>query len=389
MTSFLPYGRQWIERDDIDAVSAVLGSDLLTTGPVVSRFEEALAAATGAKHAIVCSSGTAALHLACLAAGLGPGDVAAVPAMTFVATANCVRYVGAEVAVADVDRGTGLVTTKSLDAAASMRPGINAVLPVHLNGQTCDVSSIRAWASRRGAVVIEDACHALGTTYEVGGLRYRVGQCAHSDMCVFSFHPVKTVTMGEGGAVTTNDDDLANRLRQFRSHGIERDARHFIHSDMADAPWYYEMQHLGFNYRATDIHCALGLSQLRKLDRFAERRRTLAHIYDEFFSGYDHIDTLPRIDSCDAVLHLYPVFFDWDRLPGGRAQAMNELCAQGIGTQVHYIPVHRQPYYEGLGPCPGADFYYRRALSIPFFPAMMKRDAERVVAALVDIIGST
>ena len=290
---FLPYGRQVIDDDDIAAVVAVLKGDFLTTGPTVEKFEAAFAERVGARFAVACSSGTAALHLATLAAGLGEGDSAIVPTVTFLATANAVRFVGADVVFADVDKATGLLRPEDLEMAIAASSGnAKAVLPVHLGGQSADMAAIAKIAKRHGMIVIEDACHALGTTLDDGV----VGDCQHSAMAAFSFHPVKTIAMGEGGAVTTNDPVLYEKLTRLRNHGMTRDPQRFSNDDLAFGddgspnPWYYEMPEVGFNYRASDIHCALGLSQLRKLDAFVSARRSLADTYDRLlapFAPYD------------------------------------------------------------------------------------------------------
>jgi UDP-4-amino-4,6-dideoxy-N-acetyl-beta-L-altrosamine transaminase len=395
----LPYGRHQIEADDIAAVAAVLGSEWLTTGPTVPAFEAALAGKLGARHAVACSSGTAGLHLTMLALSLGPGDAVVVPSMTFLATANAVRFVGAEVVFADVDSETGLMGPAEVEAALA-RDGdarVQAVLPVHFAGQCMDPAGIAALAAERGLVVVEDACHAIGTTYVTsGGGRAAVGACRDSAMCVFSFHPVKTVTMGEGGAVTTNDEGLAGRLRLFRNHGMTRDPDRFETTDTALAgdrspnPWYYEMAEIGFNYRASDIHCALGLSQLGKLDRFVAKRRVLAAHYGALLAPLaPMVRPLGRVPACEPGWHLYVVLVDFDALGRDRATVMTRLKERGIGTQVHYMPLHLHPYYRrryGEMSLPGSEAYYARAVSLPLFPGMADADVDRVVATLRTIL---
>jgi UDP-4-amino-4,6-dideoxy-N-acetyl-beta-L-altrosamine transaminase len=394
MSAFLPYGRQVIEDDDIAAVAEVLRGDWLTTGPTVDRFEAAFAAKVGAPHAVVCSSATAGLHLAAMAAGLGPGDTAIVPAVTFVATANAIRYVGGDVVFADVDPTTGLMRPEDLKRALVQAKGlVKAVLPVHLAGQCEDMVEISALAREAGATVIEDACHALGATAE----GQPIGACQHSDMSVFSFHPVKTLAMGEGGAVTTRDPDLAERLARFRSHGLVRDAARMENASLSTAadgtanPWYYEMPEPGFNYRASDIQCALGLSQLAKLDRFVATRRELADLYDRLLKALgSKVVPLRRTGFCDPAWHLYVAMIDFAALGMDRAALMRALHARGIGSQVHYLPVARQPYYErlyGRVALPGADAYYDRCLSLPLFAGMDHGDVERVVSHLREVIG--
>lgn len=398
---FLPYGRQLVEEDDVAAVAAVLCSDWLTTGPTVEAFEEAFAARVGARFAVSCSSGTAALHLAALALALAPGERVVVPALTFLATANAARFVGAEVAFADVDPDTGLMCADHLEQAiedgAAAGP-VKAIFPVHMNGQCVDMAAVARLASERGLKVVEDACHALGTTYGTsGGERVAVGSCRDSDMAAFSFHPVKTIAMGEGGTVTTNDEALYRRLSKLRNHGMTRELEDIENSELAVTasgspnPWYYEMHEVGFNYRASDIHCALGLSQLQKLDRFVAKRRALAAHYDELLTSLAPvIRPVGRVASCDPAWHLYVVLIDFDAAGIERADMMKGLRERGIGTQVHYLPLHLQPYYRrryGDRDLPGAERYYSRALSLPLFPAMEAADVDRVVTALTELIG--
>lgn len=394
---FLPYGRHQIDEDDIAAVVAVLRSDSLTGGPVVAEFEQAFAERVGARFAVACANGTAGLHLAAMALGLGPNDAVIVPTLTFLATANAARYVGAEVAFADVDPATGLMRPEDLLEAHANAVGrkIRAVIPVHLNGQCVDMESIAEFAGRNGLRIIEDACHAIGATYRTrSGEEVRVGACRHSDMTVFSLHPVKTIAMGEGGVVTTNDPDLHAALLRLRNHGMVREASRFVQRDEAfDAdgqpnPWYYEMPEPGYNYRASEIHCALGLSQLRKLDRFLARRRELADIYDRMLAPLaPMVRPVPREVGCASGWHLYVVQIDFSSAKASRGPFMRKLLGRGIGTQVHYLPVHRQPYYRsryGNTPLPGADTYYAACLSLPFFPAMTDAEVGRVAATLAD-----
>lgn len=394
---FLPYGRHQIDEEDIAAVVSVLRSDSLTGGPVVAEFEQAFAERVGARFAVACANGTAGLHLAAMALRLGPDDVAIVPTLTFLATANAARYVGAEVAFADVDPATGLMRPEDLqDAFARASSGkARAAIPVHLNGQCVDMETVAEFADRHGLRVIEDACHAIGATYRTrSGEEVRVGACRHSDMAVFSLHPVKTIAMGEGGVVTTNDPDLHAALLRLRNHGMVREASCFVQPEEAfDAegqpnPWYYEMPEPGYNYRASEIHCALGLSQLGKLDRFLARRQELADLYDKLFAPLEPLlRPIPRVAGCASGWHLYEIQIDFKAVGVNRAGLMRKLLGRGIGTQVHYLPVHRQPYYRsrcGSVKLPGADAYYTACLSLPFFPAMTDAEVARVVAALVD-----
>ena len=398
-TGFLPYARQLIEADDVEAVTRVLAGDWLTTGPAVTAFEAAFAERVGSRYALACSSGTAALHLTALALGLGEGETAVVPSMTFLATANAVRYVGAEVAFADVDPDTGLLDEGALEAAlAAGGDGIKAVYPVHLNGQSADMARLGAIARARGLAVVEDACHALGAQdrTEAGGT-VPVGSCRHADMAIFSTHAVKTIATGEGGVVVTNDAALDTRLRRYRNHGMVREPAAF--EDRARAfdargaanPWYYEMPEPGFNYRLTDLQCALGTSQLAKLDRFVARRRALADRYEEALAPLAPlVRPVARVPHCIPAWHLYAVRIDFTRARLDRAALMAALAAEGIGTQVHYIPVHSQPYYVrryGVRTLPGAETYYDRTLSLPLYPAMAERDVDRVADALARHLG--
>jgi len=397
MRRFLPYGRQALDQDDLDAVTAVLQGDWLTQGPTVAAFEKAVAEKLDVPYALACANGTAALHLAALALGLGPGDAVVVPSITFLATANAARYVGAEVAFADVDPDTGLM--RRTDAEAAIRRAeaqgwrVRALFPVHLAGQTADMDGLADLAWEKGMFLVEDACHAIGTrTLRPDGRTVAVGACDRSDLAVFSFHPVKTIATGEGGMVTARDPELAERIARYRTHGMVRDASRFEDSEAAldpdgqPNPWYYEMPEPGFNYRLTDIQAALGLSQLRKLDRFVLRRQELVEIYDRELAGLaPAIRPAGRAEFCRPGWHLYVALIDFDRLGMTRGRLMRELSAQGIGTQVHYIPVHRQPYYRDRYPqvsLPGADAWYGRCLSLPLFPAMENEDVVHVVQAL-------
>ncbi|CAA7618667.1 UDP-4-amino-4,6-dideoxy-N-acetyl-beta-L-altrosamine transaminase [Magnetospirillum sp. UT-4] len=388
---FLPYGCQTVEEDDIAAVAEALRSGWLTTGPLVGRFEAEFAKTVQAPHAVVCANGTAALHLAMMALGIGPGDAVCVPALTFLATANCATYVGAEVAFADVDAATGLMTPESFRAVLDGPRGarVRAVIPVHLNGQAADMAGIAALARQRGIRVVEDACHALGTE--------GIGACSHSDMAVFSLHAVKTITAGEGGVVSTRDPALAEALARLRSHGMVRDAARFESAELAMAadgganPWYYEMPEPGFNYRLPDINCALALSQLGKLDRFLARRADLVGRYDTLLAPLaPKLLPMARAGGSGAVgWHLYAARFDFDAIGHDRAAVMKALAGRGIGTQVHYLPVHLQPWYRKRNPdlaLPGALAYYRHCLSLPLFPSLTDADQDRVVAALAEVL---
>jgi len=362
---FLPYGRQSIEQDDIDAVVEVLRGDYLTTGPAVERFERALADAVGAEAAVAVSSGTSALHAACFAAGVGEGDEVVVPAVSFLATANCARFLQAEPIFADVDPSSGLVVPSEVERLVG--PNTKAVIPVHLNGVAADMPAIRKAAGKVEATVIEDAAHALGGLEDGRA----VGSCHERGMAMFSFHPVKQITTGEGGAVTTNDPELLRRLRLVRNHGMVRDEGAL--RDPSPGPWYYEQQVLGHNMRLTDIQAALGVSQLAKLGRFVSRRRELAARYDDLLSELAAVSpVVPPERRASSAYHLYAVLIDFDALGVPRADLMRKLRERGIGTQVHFIPIPGQPYYRERGwkveDFPGARRYYERVLSLPLFP---------------------
>jgi len=396
---FLPYARHAIDDDDIAAVADVLRGDWLTTGPAVTEIEKSFCDAVNAKHAVVCSSGTAGLHLAMLAAGIRSGDWVVVPSMTFMATANAARYVGADVIFADCDPDTGLMTPddllQALDGARDRR--VAAAVPVHLAGQCADLKVIAEIGRDNDCLIVEDACHALGSGFTTtDGHSTLIGDCTYSESAVFSLHPAKTIAMGEGGMVTTNSDQTAERLRDFRNHGMTRNASRFVNRELAfddngDAnPWYYEVSDIGYNYRASDINCALGLSQIAKLEQFVERRRQLVHRYDQVLRPLSNlVSPMRKIDRCHPGWHLYVVHIDFEAAGISRAQVISKLREHGIGSQVNYIPLHHQPYYrDRYGPIslPGADQYYNSALSLPLFPTMTDSDIGRVADALAEIL---
>jgi perosamine synthetase len=378
--TLLPYGRQSVDEEDIQSVVDVLRSDWLTTGPKVGEFEEAFAAYVGAKYAVSFNSGTAALHGAAFAAGLGPGDEAITSPMTFAATANCVLYQGAVPVFADVSADT--LNLDPQKAAERITPSTRAILPVDYAGHPADMDAILDIADRHGLIVIEDACHALGAQYR----QRRTGSVAH--MTVFSFHPVKHLTTGEGGMVTTDRADFAETLRRFRNHGISSDARH----RQSKGQWHYEMVLLGFNYRLTDIACALGLSQLRKLEANLSRRREIAARYASAFRDLSAL-TLPttRQDVAHAW-HLYPIRLNLERLSATRAEIFRALRAENIGVNVHYIPVHLHPYYRDrfghrAGDYPIAENAYDRLITLPMFHGMNDQDVDDVVKAVRKVTG--
>ena len=377
--TWLPYGRQSIDESDIQAVVGTLRSDWLTTGPRVAEFEEAMAAWVGAKYAVSFSSGTAALHAAAFAAGLQPGDEAITSPLTFAATANCVLYQGATPVFADI-----LVDTLNLDpnlVAARINAHTKAILPVDYAGHPANLDSILQLAERHGLVVIEDACHALGAEYR----GRRVGSLAH--MTVFSFHPVKHLTTGEGGMVTTDNPVFAETLRCFRNHGISSDAR----QRQSAGQWHYEMVLLGFNYRLTDIACALGLQQLKKLEANLERRRQIAARYATELRNIASVLLPQTRPDVNPAWHLYPIRLDLPRLSVGRGEVFKALRAENIGVNVHYIPVHRHPYYRDRfkyqgGEYPVAEAAYERLISLPLFHGMTDGDVEDVVCALTKVL---
>ena len=372
---FLPYGRQSIDEDDIQAIVDVLRSDWLTTGPKIGEFEEAFAAQVGAGYAVSFSSGTAALHGAVFAARLKPGDEAITTPLTFAATANCVLYQGATPVFADVSAETLNLDPEKL--AGRITPHTRAIIPVDYAGHPADLDQILELADQNGLIVIEDACHALGAKYK----RRHVGGISH--MTIFSFHPVKHITTGEGGMVTTDRADYAEALRRFRNHGISSDAR----QRQSEAQWHYEMVLLGFNYRLTDIACALGLSQLKKLEANLLRRREIAARYAAAFRNLAEL-MLPTVRAdANPAWHLYPIRLNLERLTAGRAEIFQALRSENIGVNVHYIPVHHHPYYRDRfgyrgGEYPVAEDAYERLISLPMFHGMSDDDVDSVVGAV-------
>lgn len=383
----IPYGRQDINEEDIQAVVEVLRSDWLTQGPAVERFEQVVARYCGAKYAVAVSSATAALHLACLAAGLKPGDNLWTSPNTFVASSNCGLYCGANPDFVDIDPRTYNLSVDVLEkklAEADLQGGLpKIVIPVHFAGQSCDMEAIAGLGKRYGFSVIEDASHAIGGRYR----DTRVGSCAFSDMTVFSFHPVKIITTGEGGMVLTNRQDLYEKLVRLRSHGITRDPR-FMEGE-SDGPWYYQQIELGFNYRITDIQAGLGSSQMKRLDEFVTRRHYLAERYDTLLRELPL--TLPwRQSDVYSSLHLYVVRLQLDAIGKTHRQVFDGLRQKEIGVNLHYIPVHTQPYYRRLGFKPGdfplAEQYYREAISLPLYAGLSNAEQDSVVQALKEVL---
>ena len=381
------YGRQMIDEDDIDAVIEVLKSDFITQGPAVKRFEESVANYVGVKYAVAVTNATSALHISCLAAGLSESDYLWTSPITFTASANCGRYCGADIDFVDIDDKTYNMSVTVLEAKlkkaekAGKLPKI--VVPVHLAGQSCDMKRIQELSQEYGFTVIEDASHATGADY-LGG---KVGSCKFSDMTVFSFHPVKIITTGEGGMVLTNNKDLYDRLCLYRSHGITRDAK--LMTQEADGPWYYQQVDLGFNYRMTDVQAALGYSQLQKLDKFVARRRNLAARYDELLKGLP-LRTPVVMEGANPSWHLHLVRIDFTKVKKTKKQIFMEMKEKGITLNLHYIPVHTQPYYEKLGhkpeECPVSLEYYREALTLPLYYSLTNEQQEVVVKALKEVL---
>lgn len=376
----LPYGRQNIEEDDIAAVVETLRSDYLTTGPKIAEFEKSVCEATGAAEAIACSNATTALHLAALALDLEKGDCVIVPSLTFLATANAIRYAGIDVVFADVNPDTALMEGQHLEEAlercGSLIP--RAVFPVHMAGQCVNLAEIRKIADKHNLAVVADAAHAIGAKFA----GKPAGSCDYEDMSIFSFHSVKTVAMGEGGAITTNDPETAKRLRHLRSHGMIKKPE--------IGPWYYEMPEIGYNFRVTDIQCALGISQMAKLKKFVDRRKALVDRYDDLLKPLANVINPPaRVPDCDPAWHLYQVRIDFDMIGMDRGTFMNRLHEKGVGTQVHYIPVHSQPYYTNLygrQSLPGAQYFYEHTLSLPLYPSLKDEEVDYVVRTIRSVM---
>jgi len=373
---YLPYGRQVVDEEDIRAVVNVLRSDYLTTGPKVAEFEQNVADYVGAKYAVAVSSGTAALHIACLAAGIGRGDEVITTPITFAASSNCVLYCGGKPVFADIDADTYNISPQEIERKITNKT--KAIIPVHYTGQPCDMDAISEIAGRHNLLVIEDAAHALGAVYK----GRKIGSI--SDMTCFSFHPVKPITTGEGGMVVTNNEELYKRLVLFRSHGITRDEGLLTENQ---GGWYYQQLELGYNYRITDISCALGNSQMDKLDIFLEKRREIANQYNNAFKDLEGVKLPWQMAGCDSGWHLYMI-----QVINGksRKEVFDELRATGIGVNVHYIPVYQHPYYRnhGYSDCflPNAESFYERAISLPIFPALMEDQQKYVINKVVETV---
>ena len=389
----IPYGKHHIDEDDIQAVVNILRSRFLTQGPAVEAFEKIVAEYVGVNYAVAVSSGTAALHLASLAAGVSPGTSVVTSPITFVASPNAARYCGGDVLFADIDPETINISPDALREVLLKNANVKAIIPVHFAGLPCDMIAIKNLADDVGVTVIEDAAHALGATYQNGK---RVGCCENSMMTIFSFHPVKAIAAGEGGMITTNDEAIYRKLIRIRSHGINKlddalqvEAEAF--TDGEQNPWYYEMQELGFHYRITDIQCALALSQLSKLDSFISRRRDLVKNYDLAFAEMKNCSPAQITGRDQSGHHLYVLRIDFKQVALTRGQVMKKLREFGVGSQVHYIPVPSHPYYRQLGfkpeDYPKAQMYYEQALSIPLFFDLSDDQQNQVIKAIKEVVG--
>lgn len=378
---FISYGMQTIEEDDINAVVSTLRSNFLTQGPKIPEFEKKVAEYCGAKYAVAVSTGTAALHCACFAAGVGKGSEIITTPITFAATGNCALFLGGKVKFADIQKDTYNIDPTKIEKLITKET--KAIIPVDFAGQPCELDEIITIAKKHNIVVIEDACHAIGAEYR----SKRVGPIA--DMTVYSFHPVKHITTGEGGMIVTNNKEFYDKMVLFRTHGITKDARLL---EKNDGDWYYEMHELGYNYRITDMQCALGTSQLAKLDRFIARRREIVKKYNAAFKGMQEIVTPVERDYVKGAYHLYMLLVNPEKLTVGRKQVFDALRKENIGVHVHYIPLHLLPYYRKnmgykKGDLPAAEDYYDRAITIPLFPAMTDKDVEDVIKAVKKVIG--
>lgn len=388
----IPYGKHFIDDDDINAVATVMKSNNLTQGRAVEIFEESVANYVGSKYAVAVSSGTAALHLATMAANLKRDDSVLTSPITFVATANSARYVGAQVLFSDISEDTVNICPDKLEKKISLNSNVRLIMPVHFAGGACDMKKIKKIADKKNALIIEDAAHAFGSHYDCGD---RVGSCKYSDMTTFSFHPVKQITTGEGGVITTNDKLIYKKLLRLRSHGINKLNDSFVYEKDAYTenilnPWYYEMVDLGFNYRMTDMQAALGTSQLKKIDSFIKRRRDLVLSYDEAFKNLPHLRFIQTELRGISAHHLYVVKIDFKRIKKTKNYVMETLKNLGIGTQIHYIPVYRHPYYRGghlnFNSLPNAEKYYEECLSLPLYFSLTDSEQEYVIKSIKDIL---
>jgi UDP-4-amino-4,6-dideoxy-N-acetyl-beta-L-altrosamine transaminase len=382
LPKFISYGRQCIDEDDIKAVVEVLRSDFLTQGSKVKEFEQALAECCGAKFGVAFSSGTSALHGAYYSGGIGTDDQVITSSMTFLATANSALFLGGRPVFVDIEQDTGNINVELIEGEITDRT--KAIVPVHYAGHPAKLSDVAKISRKHNLIVIEDACHALGAKY----MDTTIGDCRFSDMAVFSFHPVKSIATGEGGAVLTNDEKLYEKLLMFRQHGVTKKLRSMQNKPSQAGDWYYEMQQLGYNYRLTDIQCALGVSQLKKLNGFIERRRAIVEIYRQAFTGNKYFDIPVEKKYAKSAWHLYPIRLK-DEYKNKKKKIFTQLRENGIGVQVHYIPVYLQPYYQQLGfkkgLCRKAEDFYEREISIPLYSAMSREDIDYVIETILSV----
>ena len=392
LSRFLPYSRQSIDKKDIYEVTKTLKRDFITQGSKINEFEKNFARYVGVKYAVACATGTAALHIACQSLKLGKGGNLLTSPITFVASANCAQFVGADTHFADIDLGNYCISPSSLEKILENKK-IDIVVVVHMSGHPADLEGINSLKKKYDFKIIEDACHALGGSYK----NKKIGSCFYSDISTFSFHPVKPITTGEGGMITTNNEKIYKSLLKFRTHGIHKNKDDFFNKDMAYDKignvnqWYYEMSDLGYNYRITDFQSALGNSQLKKIDKFIQARRRIAKIYDNGFSKNKFIK-VPKVNSnMSHAYHLYTLLIDFKRINKSRNEIMKKLRDMNIGTQVLYIPVHLQPYYLKkygfkIGDFPNAENYYESCLSIPIFPDIKKREIDYVIDKINNLV---
>lgn len=378
--TYLPYGQQWVDNDDIEEVITVLKSDYLTTGPKVEELEKKVADYIGAKHAVAVSNGTAALHAACFATEIKEGDEVITTPITFAASANCILYQGGTPVFADIDPITYNINPNDIEKKITGKT--KAIIPVDFTGQPVDIDKINYIAKKHDLMIIEDAAHSLGAEYK----GRRIGSLV--DMTTFSFHPVKHITTGEGGMITTNNKEIYEKLKLFRTHGITRDTEILHNKD--EGPWYYEQLELGYNYRITDIQCALGISQLNKLDKFLKRRREIVEKYNKYLKDIDGIRIPQQAEFSNSSWHIYVIQVELEKFKVGRKEIFEALKAENIGVNVHYIPVYYHPYYQKLGYkkglCPNAEKLYERIITLPLFPKMSGEDVEDVVMALDKVL---